>query len=437
MRILSCRTLLVLAVAIYASSEAEYSYDGNAIENLADPPAPPAEAGQGFLKARREDVTPEDVDPPPGGRRPGPGVMLKAELGGEARQAQDKAVVSMGKVPDTSKSPLVVSDIQKHAAVVSAKDRKIAELTKQLQSIKRSAIKRTSLGDAAAWFNAGAGENHQGEACTNIPRAGKTCELNSNQLVTKCKNSPSWTSQKNCQQSCWDAGQGYEGDDCSSPTGEKLCVNVPNCNPAKCHGSTQDNSLMYGNLECETDPVSGVSANTGALCLDNLSSGKFWVSRIDGQGRCHSFGDDAAFRRKTFEDRTANSPRYGLISKLLTGHPNYASRNVGVISGKRITCTGDVCHVFKTGYCIKCPGDVFRESQEQQATKEDINKFYQCCVMGGDTYKKDDDSTANCHSAFRDGGAFTAYNNASAVLKPDYICTGEDREKAEAMMKAS
>ena len=85
-----------------------------------------------------------------------------------------------------AQSPLVVSDIQKCAA----KDRKIAELTQQLQSIKRSAIKRTSLGDAAAWYNAGAGEAHQGEACTNIPKASMdNCELGSDQIVTKCKNS--------------------------------------------------------------------------------------------------------------------------------------------------------------------------------------------------------------------------------------------------------
>jgi hypothetical protein len=92
MRILSCRTLLVLVVAIYASSDAKYIYDGNTIENLADPPAPLAEAGDGLPEAQPEDVATDDVD-----RGTGSNFMTNPELDGKATVP----VTPLGEVAET------------------------------------------------------------------------------------------------------------------------------------------------------------------------------------------------------------------------------------------------------------------------------------------------------------------------------------------------
>jgi hypothetical protein len=49
---------------------------------------------------------------------------------------------------------------------------------------------------------------------------GKTC-ADDVDYSSKCKNANGWVSNKYCQQSCFDAGQGYDGDDCA---GTNVCV---------------------------------------------------------------------------------------------------------------------------------------------------------------------------------------------------------------------
>jgi len=117
-------------------------------------------------------------------------------------------------------------------------------------------------------------------------------------------------------------------------------------------------------------------------------------------------------------------------------------------------CVGDTCHVFKTGLCIKCPKNVFRDDKEQKAEQEDINKFYDCCIMGRTRYRQGSSGNAsqsNCRSEFRNTdegppGAFTEINSATATLKPSYRCwDGSESdvagkfamEAAQDMMKAS
>ena len=58
-------------------------------------------------------------------------------------------------------------------------------------------------------------------SCTDEPDAymeknDKTCKTFEWGITNKCKNDPKWTTNKICQQSCFDAGKGYTDDDCSS-----------------------------------------------------------------------------------------------------------------------------------------------------------------------------------------------------------------------------
>merc|ERR1712054_35576 len=105
-------------------------------------------------------------------------------------------------------------------------------------------------------------------------------------------------------------------------------------------------------------------------------------------------------------------------------------------------CDGSSCHVFKTGYCIKCPLDVFRDMREKEATQQDINKFHFCCIMGGTKYEMDNGDKVDCDDAFRTTGgnppgAFNATNHAFAALKPEYECDAESKVAADAMIKVS
>ena len=57
-------------------------------------------------------------------------------------------------------------------------------------------------------------------SCTDTPTSwmvnnGKSCSEDVN-YSNKCKNTASWVTNKFCQQSCYDNGAGYDGDDCSS-----------------------------------------------------------------------------------------------------------------------------------------------------------------------------------------------------------------------------
>jgi len=44
---------------------------------------------------------------------------------------------------------------------------------------------------------------------------GKACETNADYIKKKCNKNAAWTADKVCQQSCFDAENGYVGDDCS------------------------------------------------------------------------------------------------------------------------------------------------------------------------------------------------------------------------------
>ena len=252
------------------------------------------------------------------------------------------------------------------------------------------------------------------------------------------------------------------------------CTDSPDCNPAKCHGNTQNNTAKYGDLDCESEPADGLDKHKGSHCLDNLSNAQFYVSTAAGEGKCVDFSSNEAFSRKTFFTQTdpAGQLRDGVISKLTVAsvdplamyeanghilHSNGVTEvttshrlRYGIISGKRMVCTDSICHVFKVGMCIKCPKQSSHPMRSGPFartvglnTMTNIDEFVKCCVMGG----KDKDGNAiqyeqgqlswqlqlsNCdggrcdcgdHYKHADGsGAFTARNNAGATLKDEYQC---------------
>jgi len=77
---------------------------------------------------------------------------------------------------------------------------------------------------------------HGTQTCSDTPSTwmtnnGKTC-ADDVDYSSKCKNSNGWVNNKYCQQSCFDAGQGYDGDDCA---GANVCV--------LCHPKEADNNF--------------------------------------------------------------------------------------------------------------------------------------------------------------------------------------------------
>ena len=234
-------------------------------------------------------------------------------------------------------------------------------------------------------------------------------------------------------------------------------------NPAKCQGSTQNNTFESGGLDCESEPEDG-RPNNGSSCLDNLSNAQFYVSTKAGKGRCVSFFSKPAFASSLFSTKTnpAGQLRDGVLSKLTVagvdsegmykaqlqkvfGKTNDGKKKeittshrnrYGVISGKRMVCTDSICHVFKVGMCIKCPeqsGHPWRSGpfNPRFNNLSNYDEFVKCCIMGG----KDNNGNAvryecdgqrcNCgeHYKHDDGsGAFTARNKAGATLKKAYQC---------------
>merc|ERR1711959_683470 len=71
--------------------------------------------------------------------------------------------------------------------------------------------------------------------CTNTPtpsmaRRGKSCADVPNTIKRKCNSSRGWRRNKYCQQSCFDAGKGYQGDTCAAteiPTEAPTCMDTP------------------------------------------------------------------------------------------------------------------------------------------------------------------------------------------------------------------
>jgi hypothetical protein len=220
-----------------------------------------------------------------------------------------------------------------------------------------------------------------------------------------------------------DGGAAQEGSTFVPP-----CADDPNCNPAKCAGDTQDNTVLRGDLDCESGPLEGKEMHKGSSCIDNLSSGKFYVSGGNGQGQCVDFGQLRAFRRLTFRDYKPKTPRAGTLSKLITAHPDKTAKRYGLIFGKRIRCIGTACHAFKQGLCIKCPAEVFKSNREHRADADDFAKFHNCCIRGLRKYKVENGTQIDCIAKFWEdtsegpSGAFTARNSADAVLKPSYHC---------------
>jgi len=220
------------------------------------------------------------------------------------------------------------------------------------------------------------------------------------------------------------------------------CADDPNCNPAKCAGDKQDNSMLRGDLDCESEPFEGKETHKGNKCIDNLSSGMFFISSTGGGGQCVDFGDKRSSTRVTYSDSVnPDSPRFGTISKMIVAHPDKTSKKYGLIFGKRMTCVGSKCFVFKQGFCIKCPQEVFKSTRESHADSDDYIKFSQCCVHGKWNYIAANGTMFKCHADFRSKkdshgnyegppGAFTAKNSADAKLKPSYQCwDGQSTEK--------
>lgn len=247
-------------------------------------------------------------------------------------------------------------------------------------------------------------------------------------------------------------------------TGDALqsCIDDPKCNPAKCAGDEQDNSVLRGGLDCKSNPTKGVGkqgrhpvidrANVGSNCLDNLSAGMFYAA-YGPVGTCVSFNSKEAGKRRTDYSFVEGDPRDGTITKLIIAHQHLADLQYGVIVGKRMRCVGSSCYVYKQGYCIKCPRKVFRRKSEDEANRDDFSKFYNCCIKGATHYFHSHTGEDKiCDSAFRNTdegppGAFTEINSANAMLKPSYRCwDGIDetdsagkkaQEVGDAVMKAA
>ena len=65
---------------------------------------------------------------------------------------------------------------------------------------------------------------------------GKTCAENVN-YNNKCRHKDRWVTNKYCQQSCFDNGAGYDGDDCSTPAPTSGPTAAPTSAPMQCHES--------------------------------------------------------------------------------------------------------------------------------------------------------------------------------------------------------
>jgi len=201
----------------------------------------------------------------------------------------------------------------------------------------------------------------------------------------------------------------------------------------KCSGNAQNQAQLNGTMDCETKSFKNKATHKGSECLDNLSSGKHYMSINNGLGACRPFNSIWAFGSVTTKDLTSNQSRSGIVTKAFVAHPNMASRTVGVFGFKRVLCNknGGQCATFKNAVCIKCPEPIFAKIYEVHATVQEKSKFIDCCVLGHKQYKVEGkgwarDCAANMAANMTGTGAFTAFNDAAAELKEAYQCSGDD-----------
>merc|ERR1712166_461980 len=90
----------------------------------------------------------------------------------------------------------------------------------------------------------------------------------------------------------------------------------------KCSGNAQNQTQLNGTMDCETKKVGRKANDKGSACLDNLSSGKFYQSMPNGVGQCRAFNSKASFAAVTYQDRTSNRPRSGIVTKAFVAPPN-------------------------------------------------------------------------------------------------------------------
>jgi len=209
-------------------------------------------------------------------------------------------------------------------------------------------------------------------------------------------------------------------------------------NEAKCAGTGQNNTLVEGSLDCELDPKD--DAHKGSACIDNLSKGKVHMYNAFNEGKCMPFNSEVAIFGVTQFSSDKNT-----VNKQLLAHPHMANRDIGVFAMKRMLCDDGGCSVFKAGYCVKCPGNVFANKVQSKATPKELGKFFDCCVMGQSTYTNTEDKTDDNECPSEPGwdtGAFTSpdgspSNDPLATIHADYVCTnGDDAEKAMMLIKA-
>lgn len=94
-------------------------------------------------------------------------------------------------------------------------------------------------------IQAGTNGGSSGNGCTDNPTTwmennGKSCATWEDGMEKNCNKKDSWKNNKFCQQSCFDAGFGYDGDDCSEAGGW-----VPISQYAHCHNNDENIELMH------------------------------------------------------------------------------------------------------------------------------------------------------------------------------------------------
>merc|ERR1740115_509165 len=178
----------------------------------------------------------------------------------------------------------------------------------------------------------------------------------------------------------------------AAPQQRKMAEAAPITSAAvKCSGNAQNQTQLNGTMDCETNPRRNRAGHKGSVCLDNLSSGKFYASMPMGDGMCRPFNSKGAFGSVTTKDLTwrSNQPRSGIVTKAFVAHPNKAKKEVGVFGFKRVLCNknGGQCATFKNAVCIQCPVQIFASIFEEVATEEEKSKFIDCCVLGHKQYQ--------------------------------------------------
>jgi hypothetical protein len=204
-------------------------------------------------------------------------------------------------------------------------------------------------------------------------------------------------------------------------------------NRAKCSDDEQDHRQVKGMLACTRGQKSNLAPGDNQLeCLDNLSSGQFFMWRTNGKSECTSFADEGAFSGKTqiytpFDVQTKLSAWKkwagewtpdnvtAIISKMTVMHPHKTDGSVGMIAAKRIVCTNstgsETCEVFKTGQCFKCPFQVYSSETEQDATDSEHAMFVNCCINGESKYtNQTSGDETDCPSGATGSSAFSTKN---------------------------